>query len=185
MSLPDAVRVQVITAAATAAGPSSEPGWAERVADNAVSLVTLASPDSPVSKRMEAVLNAKRFVATLTAVDIEESSTRGVVTLQGKPSSFNETGVEHARTERTDGNEGAAMVRKLKGLVGNRVLVYIDVQDIGQGANARKMRVLVHVDDLGPDRFAAQAQAKPASRPAPVQNDDPWGVADDSDAPPF
>lgn len=183
----DDVRVPLIAAAAAAAGDSTSPDWAAKVAENAVSLFTMADPSSTVSKRLDRVASAKKFVATITSVEVEESSTRGVVGLKTKPSDFNPDGVEHARTERTDSPDGAAIVSKLQGMVGHRVLAYVAIDDIGKGPSARKMRVLVHVEDLGPDRFgdapAPTVQPQANYQPAPTQQWGQGGYADDQ--PPF
>jgi hypothetical protein len=77
----------------------------------------------------------------------ERSSTRGLVTLRARPSQFHPDGIEHARTERTDGPEGLPMARTLRGLTGHRVALWIEEQTTGNGA--RKVRVIQHVKDLG------------------------------------
>jgi hypothetical protein len=64
----------------------------------------------------------------------ERSSTRGLVTLRARPSQFHPDGIEHARTERTDGPEGLPMARTLRGLTGHRVALWIEEQTTGNGA---------------------------------------------------
>ena len=56
-------------------------------------------------------------------------------------------GTETARTERTDSALGLAMARRLRGLVGHRIAVWVDVQTMSNSAN--KVRVITHVEDLG------------------------------------
>jgi hypothetical protein len=147
----------------------------------------MADPSSSVSKRLERVASAKKFVATVMSVEIEESSTRGLIGLQSKPSEFNPDGIEHARTERTDSADGAALVGRLQGMVGHRVLAFVAIDDIGKGPTARKMRVLVHVEDLGPDRFANGNVPHAASaRPTvPAEPTESWGSTPTDDEPPF
>ena len=91
----------------------------------------------------------------------ERSSTRGLVTLRARPSQFHPDGIEHARTERTDGPEGLPMARTLRGLTGHRVALWIEEQTTGNGA--RKVRVIQHVKDLG---WADDDRDAPAGRVA-------------------
>lgn len=162
-TIPDDVRVSIVATAAQLAGPPDQPGWADRVSQNAVSIMTMADPASSVSKRMEAVLGATKFVATLMAVEVEGTSTRGVLTLKSKPTEFNPDGIEHIRTERTDQPDGASIVERAKNAIGHRILVYMDYEVFGQGAEARKMRKMIHFEDFGPDRFLNQQQAAPVA----------------------
>lgn len=186
----DEVRIPLIAAAATAAGDSSSPDWSAKVAAAATDLFVMADPSSSISRRLERVAESKKFAATIASVQLEESSTRVSVGLKSKPSEFHPDGIEYARTERTDNPEGAAFAAKLNGLVGHRVLAFIALDEIGKGATARKMRVLVHVEDLGVDRFGDNApQAAPVqavvTQPEPATAG-PWGqggYADDT--PPF
>ncbi len=187
MALPDELRVQIIAAAASAAGSIADPGYDERLEEAAVKIAIAAGPESKVSRRMEGVLNAKKFVGTLKNLEVEERSTRALVTIQGAPSQYHEDGIEQARTERTDGPAGAAMLEKLRPLVGHRVLFFVEVQTFGQGADARKFRVLVHAEDLGMPREYNPPQNNgygQAPRQAPQAQSAPWGQQQSAPPPP-
>jgi hypothetical protein len=142
---------QIVLAAVSAAGPIDEehPGeWDAKVQDAAARIAVMCSPTSSVSKTVQSVANAKVFAAQVVKITKEASSTRGLVTLKTKPSKFHEDGIEQARTERTDTASGLTMARRIRSLVGHRVLLWVEVESIADGAS--KVRVIRWVEDLGP-----------------------------------
>lgn len=141
-------RTQIIIAAIGAAG-NNDDGFQSRVAENAAAFTAMLSETSTINKIISGVANSKVFSATLFGIKKEQSSTRGKATLKTKPSKFHEDGIEEARTERTDTAIGLAMARRLRGLVGHRVLLWVEVEEINGGAS--KVRVIRHVEDLGVD----------------------------------
>lgn len=152
MPLPDEVRTSIIVAAAQAAGDPNDPGYEQRLEDLAVKLTTQASPKSRLSKRLDRIAESGVAYGVIESVTREESSTRGIVTLLGRPSRFHADGREQARTDRTDGADGRglAMARRLTELVGHRVLLYVYQEPIGDGETT--VRVVTHVEDLGVPR---------------------------------
>ena len=159
----------IIVAAVNAAGPIplAEDGktldkfkWNQTIAQAAVDIAVLTNSNSPVAKRLAMLNTCKKFVATIQGVRKEASSTRGIVVVKAKPGPRTPDGIEMARTERTDSNpETAAFANHLRTLVGHRVLMWIEMQDMSDGSG--KVRVLQHVEDLGLDeKFdAEEAQA--------------------------
>jgi hypothetical protein len=160
--LDDALRTQIVLAAVSAAGPADPAdtaGWQARVADMAAAITAACQPGSQISKVVEQVAASKTFVATVVKVTREPSSTRGIVTLRTTPNEHHPDGIETARTERTDNPIGRSMARRLVKLVGHRVLLWVEVETIGNGS--RKSRVIRHVEDMGIDTtVAAEAAAK-------------------------
>lgn len=141
---------QIVLAAISAAGPVTEGDqseWTVRVHDMAARIATMCSPSSSVSKVVNGVADSKVFTATVIGITKESSSTRGLVTLKTRPSKFHEDGVEQARTERTDSAVGKAMARRIRALVGHRVVLWVEVETVGDGAS--KVRVVRWVEDLG------------------------------------
>ena len=150
-------RTQVILSAVTATGPRSEgesrAEWVARVASMAAGITAMCSDRSPLAKVVEQVERSKVFQATVLGVTKEQSSTRGIVRLRTSPSQFHPDGVEEARTERTDTPIGLAMARMIRSeLVGHRVTVWVEVEQINGGAG--KVRVIRHIEDLGMARDA-------------------------------
>jgi hypothetical protein len=140
---------QIVLASVSAAGPVGDDlaAWNESVSDMAARITAMCSPTSSIAKIVAGVANSKVFTATVMEIKKESSSTRGLVTLKTRPSKFHEDGIEQARTERTDSPDGLAMARRLRGLVGHRVAIWVEVEEINDGAN--KVRVVRHVEDLG------------------------------------
>lgn len=142
-------RTQVILAAVGAAGPKGEDAadWNARVRDNAVGIAVMLGENSSVSKALEKFLAAgKPFPATILGGRKEQTSTRVVVRIRNKDGEE-----EEIRTDRTDTPEGLAMANIVKGLVGHRVLIWKELEEMGGGTNGRKVRILRHVEDLGAD----------------------------------
>ena len=157
----DALRTQIVLAAVSAAGPADPTdtaGWQARVADMAAAITAACQPGSQISKVVEQVAASKTFVATVVKVTKEASSTRGIVTLRTTPNDHHPDGIETARTERTDNPIGRSMARRLVKLVGHRVLLWVEVEAIANGA--RKSRVIRHVEDMGLDPAVAAPAAK-------------------------
>ncbi len=143
---------QIVIAALSAAGPVGEDAeaWDGRVLELASQFTAMLAPTSTVSKIIDSVSNAKVFTGTVLAVKKEDTSTRGIVTLKTKVSEHSPDGTEQARTERTDTPLGLSMARRVRALVGHRVVVWIDVQPIKN--STKKSRVLVNIEDLGLDQ---------------------------------
>ena len=149
---------QIILAAVGAVGPvgDDQSEWMLSVQDMAARIAAMCTPNSTVARAVVGVANSKVFTGVVQGIKKEASSTRGVVTLQGKPSKFHEDGIETARTERTDTAAGMAMARRIRRLVGHRVVVWVEVEPIRDGAS--KSRVIRHVEDLGPTEGASDAK---------------------------
>ena len=154
-------RTQIVLAAITATGAKADDeelaDWQARVTDMAARITAMSHERSTLSQTIESVSRSKVFTATVVGIDKEESSTRGIVHLRTKPSQHHPDGVETARTERTDNPVGLAMARRLKSLIGHRVAIWIEVEEINGGTN--KVRVVRHVDDLGVDASAGHSAA--------------------------
>jgi hypothetical protein len=146
----------IIVAAVIASGPQGDdPGeWRTRLGATIASITAMMDPDSDAMRIIDSVAGAKIFPATIVKVEKEKSSTRGLVSLKTRPSDRNPDGVESARTERTDSERGRAMARRLRALIGHKVLVYIDLQKMASGSST--VRVIAHVEDLGVDEDVAQ-----------------------------
>ncbi len=160
------LRTQVILSAVQAVGPEPEGGmasgipWAAAVAQKAAEIAAMCVDGSAQVKAIESIFNSKVFPATILAVTKERSSTRGLVKLGTRSSVHHPDGIEEARTERTDNPSGLAMARKLRALVGHKVLLWVEVEAIGDGA--RKVRVVRHVEDRGPAEEHDTAPAEAA-----------------------
>ena len=145
-----ALRNQVIIAAVGATGPKGDDAadWTARVRENAVSIAVMLGENSSVSQALDKFLAAgKPFPATILGGKTERTSTRIVVRFMNKDGE-----VEAIRTDRTDTSEGLAMGNAVKSLVGHRVLIWKELEEMGGGgANGRKVRILRHVEDLGAD----------------------------------
>ncbi|MDQ2740463.1 MAG: hypothetical protein M3Y35_18010 [Actinomycetota bacterium] len=157
----DQTRNGIIIAAVNAAGPMDDDntaGWSAKVASLTASIAAMCSPESSLAKVVNGVAASKVFTAVVTDVVKEQSSTRGLVTLKAKPSKFHTDGVEQARTDRTDSSEAARnLARRLRGLIGHKVALWVEVEEINGGA--AKVRVIRHVEDLG---VATQVEADAA-----------------------
>lgn len=151
MSDSDTLRQQIILAAVNAAGEKydneSPAQYEARVAAEARRIKVMTSPQSRISRALDVLDECKVFTAEVVKIEKEQRSTRGLITLKGKPSKFSPDGIETVRTERTDNPEGVAMVRALKPLIGHRVLLWVELEAVNEGAS--KVRVVRHVEDLG------------------------------------
>ena len=147
----------IVIAAVGAAGPVGDDraAWSDRVEEMAASITAMTTPNSDVMKVVDSVSNAKVFTAVLLAITKEKSSTRGLLTLKTRVSEHAPDGTEQARTERTDTRAGLAMARRCRALVGHHVLVWVEVQTMKNSTN--KVRVIVHIEDLGEAEEEADA----------------------------
>jgi uncharacterized protein YhfF len=165
----DSKREQVILAAVNATGSplsvtyADEEGneqermetdaeWSARVTENATRIMLMTREGSPMMKSLERIENADTLVANIVGGRKNARSQRVAVELETKPRPSNEEGREQVQTERADTPEGAAMIRKVKALKGRRVLIYKHNEEFVDGGVQKKMRVLLHVEDLGPAR---------------------------------
>lgn len=158
---------QIVLAAVSAVGSKQEDGeqaeWDLSIHEMAARIAAMCSPNSSVAKTIQSVAASKVFTGVILSVKREESSTRGLVTIQGRPSKFHEDGIETARTERTDTATGLAMARRIRKLVGHRVALWVEVEQIKDGPST--VRVIRHIEDLavvsssnaGPSSTAASA----------------------------
>ena len=149
MAMDGQQRQQVVLAATAAAGPVGEDpaGWRDRVYVAAREIALACNPHSRVGRAVDTMAAvSKVFSATVTGIETEPSSTRGLVTLHTRPSEWYPDGVEQVRTERTDQADGAHMYGIVEELVGHRVMVFVEQQETGQG---KAVRVVRHVEDLG------------------------------------
>lgn len=110
------------------------------------------SEGSLLWKTIDRMAESKKFVGTVVGVKREKSSTRGVVELfTGTKQEIDgmDPGYERVRTDRTDSASGLMVASEAKSLIGHRVLVYVNVEDMRN--STKKVRVLVHLVDLGED----------------------------------
>lgn len=126
------------------------------VCDQLIRLHLMVGDNSPVMKRMQRVTTAQPFVADLVDVTIEASSTRAVLTLSSTTAD-SEDGLEQIRTDRTDQPDGRRTAEQARLMVGRRVLVFKVMEAIDA---QKKVRVCVHLVDIGP----ARTETPPASR---------------------
>ncbi|MGC0252651.1 hypothetical protein [Pseudactinotalea sp. Z1748] len=153
-------REEIVLAAVNSAGPVGEDEspdeYQGRIATQAKSIYLMLGERSPVRRKLDALADAKVFTGVVTKVVREKSSTRGKITLKTQPSKHYPDGLEPVRTERTDGadGEGLALAKRLSGLKGHRVLVWVEMQETSDG---NQVRIVQHVEDLGEARESAAA----------------------------
>lgn len=138
---------ELLAAAVMAAGPGATDG---DIIALVIRMRLMAELNSPAFKQVERVMTAQRFTADLVAVDIEESSTRAILTLRSD-SADAEDGLEQIRSDRTDHPDGARMADQARTMIGRRVLVFKAMEDAGP---QKKVRVCVHLIDLGEAKTA-------------------------------
>ncbi|WP_422759091.1 hypothetical protein [Paenarthrobacter sp. C1] len=152
MALDTKERNDIILGAVAMTGPvgDNQAEWAARLKTNAKSLTLMLNDNSDVARSIAMLADCKNFTGTILGVQKEASSTRGFIAFKTAESKFNPDGIETARTERTDSDEEAkAFASRLRNeLTGHRVLVWIEMQET---KNGQKVRILQHVQDLGPD----------------------------------
>ncbi|MER5302155.1 hypothetical protein ABT039_22230 [Streptomyces lasiicapitis] len=137
--------LELTLAAARAVGPCP-PGedavWTEQVRAKATHLYTLADTVGQDLQRLDA---AKQFTATLLAVRVEATSTRGVLIVRNTSGEL-----EHLRTDRSDTDGGRAMVERARALAGHRLRVYRVNEQMASNAKMQ-VRTVVHLTDYGLD----------------------------------
>lgn len=142
----------IVLAAVAAAGPNDGSGdYTQRVIDNARQISAYLSEGSVVAKAVQQMTDAKKFVGIIRSIKKENSSTRGYILIETGTDREKEgipAGHEAVRTERTDNPDGKRMANLVKNdLINHRVLVWVEVEEMKSG---NKVRVLRHVEDLGP-----------------------------------
>ncbi|WIB65641.1 hypothetical protein [Curtobacterium sp. MCBD17_040] len=93
----------------------------------------------------------KVFPGTIVRVTREERSKRGIVVIYtgtDRATAGLGPGEEQVRTDRTDNEDGRALARRAQQLIGHKVLLYIELEQM-QGGN--KVRVVRHFEDRGLD----------------------------------
>lgn len=150
---------QIVAAAAVAAGPvGDQPDvWSLRVSELAQKIAAMSSQVSPTGRAVGSILAAETYVGTILEVTREQSSTRPVVRVAVRPSKYAPDGVETIRGERTDNPVGLAFARRLRSLVGHRVMLWKEKERSEDGSTAYK--TLRWVEDLGEDRSVANGAA--------------------------
>lgn len=173
----DKVIPSILAAAVAAAGPmgSNVGAWKGKVNAAIPAVAAMMHETTRQWKIAEEVLGASVFHATYVSHKLEESSTRVVVTIDtGKPTKNYPDGLEPIRTHRTDNAQGRSMAARLDQLAaGDEIMVWKALEAMGDGADANKVRVLVHFDTLpkrtnSPGRGEAAGTA-PASDGQPVE----------------
>ncbi|MER5728958.1 hypothetical protein ABT084_11600 [Streptomyces sp. NPDC002138] len=87
-----------------------------------------------------------RDLATLLAVRVEASSTRGVLVLRNTSGELEQP----IRTDRGDSEAGRAMLERARALVGHRVRVYRLNERMASNPKL-EVRIVVHLAGFGPD----------------------------------
>lgn len=178
----DEATIRAAVAAALSAAGDAGPGgyaWRERVMrliPECAVMLDLGSRESQLAKE---VLEAAIFSSVYHSHEVEESSTRAVVTLIKNDAGETET----IRTMRTDSSLGKAMLGKLGNLKsGQPVVIWKAIEEMSGRAD-RKVRVLVHLEPrrmsaptpTGPPPEERQAGAPPAAevhrQPGPPATD--------------
>ena len=142
-------RSAVILAAVQAAGTNDGVEYTQRVIENAKQISVFLSEGSAVNKAIKQLEDSKKFTAEIVSVVKEKSSQRGFVELKTKPSQHHPDGKESARTERTDNPDGLAMAKRMRDLVGHRVLLWVEVEEYTNSNGSGKVRIIRHAEDLG------------------------------------
>ena len=175
----------IIAAAVAAAGPkgSNEGQWKAKINDAIPHIASMIHDGSRQWKIAEEVLGASVFVATYVDHAVEESSTRVVVHIDtGKATKNYPDGIEPIRSHRTDNAQRRSMKERLDKLTkGDEIVVWKALEAMGDGADANKVRVLVHFEtrpkrNSSPGRGEAAGTAVPAGDGRPVEPRQPAGA---------
>lgn len=148
----DNVRAQIILAAVgmTANNDTTDENddWVLRCRENALRIAALVDPASEMSQSLRAMEEAKVISGTVIGLTKEPKSTRAIIQLRSTPhDTYRPDGIERLFTDRTDSPRGLRMARKVRGLVGHRVLAWVSLET---KANSNfKVRTLCHIEDLG------------------------------------
>lgn len=151
----------LVLAGVQAAGPPARGNiteWRTHVNDMIRDVGAMLAPRSREMVTAARMLTASFFVAEIVDVRIEESSTRGVVTLKSD-SGDNDT--EELRTDRTDTPQGRSMVKLCTELKGCRCAVWKAFEPTGNKAKPN-VRVLAHVSALGGPKPPGASDTRPA-----------------------
>jgi hypothetical protein len=119
--------------------------YMERVRVLAIDLWIESGPKAELTRRLAELMDSQVFVGVLTAVEIEQSSTRAMLTLT--VTKDGESVEEMIRTDRTDGPAGRALWETATVLIGHRVAVYKHMET--RNDPNKKYRCAKHVVDLG------------------------------------
>lgn len=121
----------------------------------ALELFTLADTLDARLQRLSEQGRSGQFTAVVIGVTVEESSTRGVLTLLNSSADY-----EQIRTDRGDTDAGRAMIERARALIGHRVRVYRYNEPMASN-KTHGSRVVVHLSDLGvPSEPIASNSAK-------------------------
>jgi hypothetical protein len=159
--------VRLLPLAVQGAGPlrddETHGQYMERVRALAIDLWIESGPKAELTRRLAELMDSQVFVGILTAVEIESSTTRAMLTLTVIKDG--EATEEKIRTDRTDGPAGRTLWETAKGLVGHRVAIYKHMES--RTDPNKKYRCAKHVVDLGPADDSADeiAVALPAGPP--------------------
>jgi hypothetical protein len=160
--------MRLLPLAVQGAGPmrdtETQGQYMERVRGLAVDLWIESGPRAELTRRLAELMTSQVFIGVLTAVDIEQSSTRAMLTLtvvrDGEPAE------EMIRTDRTDGPAGRALADTAEGLLGHRVAIYKHMET--RGDPNKKYRCAKHIVDLGPADDPADDGTPVRSTPGPA-----------------
>lgn len=156
----DSTRLQVLSAAITAAGPrlededgnfENDAEYRKRVHNEVRFIVDELRDGSQTDKDIQVYSANKPFLANIVDVDFEKSSQRPKVEIEVRPSKRNPDGVETIRSLRVDDRGGRDLEKRLHKLVDHRVLVYKEMQ-VGKDDDSQKYRNIYDVVDLGKAR---------------------------------
>lgn len=165
---------QAMHMAMIAAGPigNNERDWLRRVETATPACAALLKPGGPADTAAK-VLESTAFSATFVGFEVEESSSRLIVSFKSKTTDAKDAdadGTESLRTEPMWTGAGRAMRRKVEHLQpGDSVVVHKHVETVD---GSKKVRVVVHLEVLGrkPDRTGQSATSRRIESPneAPV-----------------
>ncbi|NJC72123.1 hypothetical protein HC031_20735 [Planosporangium thailandense] len=141
----------------------SQGQYLERVRALAVDLWIESGPRGELTRRLTELMSSQVFVGVLTAVEIEPSTTRAMLTLDVVKDG--ETVEESIRSDRTDSPAGRTLWETARTLVGHRVAVYKHMES--RADPNKKYRCAKHVVDLGPAGDAADEATAPAGPATP------------------
>ncbi|MFE3629497.1 hypothetical protein [Streptomyces goshikiensis] len=149
----------LIIAAAQAAGPCTpglEAAWHSRVRGLAIDLHLDAVQVAAELARIQGAKDRVRGI--LVKVGVEESSNRGIITIKALG-----RGEEQFRTDRLENDSGQHLYQTAQRLVGRLVRVYkeLDTTKTAPGQRTNRVRMAVHLVDLGPaDGAISETEAK-------------------------
>lgn len=145
---------EAILGAYTAAGSvmnyDTDEEYREEVVRKGKEIIMDLDENSDLYRKLNLLVECKKFVGTLLVAEVEQRSTRGFIGLATKGGSkFNQEGVDTLRTDRTDASrEAQELIEAAQGMIGHRVLVYMTYEET---KNGDKVRVLLALKDLGKD----------------------------------